>query len=358
MVAAALALGWWMVRTPGAGDPPAGAAAAPPEPRLEPQTTLSSGVVQLMVSGNAALARRTPADLREARSAFEQAVLRDERYAPAHAGLALALGQLAHSGLERPSAVLPKAVEVADRAVELDPTYAPGWLALARVEVQWTRDWNRAELHVRRAIALNPRAEEPASLLARLLVALGRNTEAVEQSLQALQINPASPTLLTSTGIVHHIVGRDADALRYFEQALGVDPSHAEAALWRALTLAAIGRPDEAIEWAVRSRDESAGRPSWVMGYVQARAGRRREAEEVLEAMAVQASQSYLPAMELAYVTLALGQREVALQWIETGVREHSRWAELLAVDRILEPLRDEARYHAALALMKLGESR
>ena len=304
------------------------------------------------------MARGTPADLQEARAAFEQAVGLDERYAPAHAGLAMALVRLFESAAERPGSVLPKAVEHADLAVELDPANALGWQALARAEVQWTRDWNRAELHFRRALALDPKAEEPAARLAQLLAGLGRNAEAVEQSLEALRINPSSPVLLGAAGIVHHLGRRDDDALRYLEQALGADPSYTVAALWRALSLAATGRLDQALEWAQRSQSERFGASPWVVGYVNALAGRRAEAEEVLSAMTTRAQRAYVPPMEFAYLTLALGQHDRALQWIEAGVREKSRWSEWLAVDPKLESVRGEARFRAALASIKLGTVR
>ena len=102
------------------------------------------------------------------RSAFEQAIQRDERYAPAHAGLAQALVQLAAGGAERAEQVLPLAVTHADRAIELDPAQALGWQALAQAEVQWTRDWPRAEMHYRRAVALAPRTEAPAAAAGRV----------------------------------------------------------------------------------------------------------------------------------------------------------------------------------------------
>jgi tetratricopeptide (TPR) repeat protein len=328
------------------------------EPRLAPQATLSSGVVQLMVDGNAALARRTLPGLQQARAAFERAVGLDERYAPAHAGLAMALVLLSESTTVRPGSVLPSAVEHADRAVELDPAGALGWQALARAEVRWTHDWNRAELHFRRALALDPTAEEPAAHLAQLLAALGRSAEAVELSLQALRITPSSPRLLAAAGIVHHLGGRNDDALRYLEQALGAEPSDAVAALWRALCLAAAGRLDEAVEWAQQSQGQGSGAAPWVVGYVHALAGHRVAAEEALSAMTTHAQRAYVPPMAFAYLTLALGQRDGALQWIEIGVRDKSMWSEMLAVDPKLDALRGEPRFRAALASMKLGAAR
>jgi tetratricopeptide (TPR) repeat protein len=198
--AAVAALVWWALPAERNQPQPAEQEAAT-RPRLTSQATLSAGVVQLMVTGNAAVARGGADDLRRARSAFEQAIERDERYAPAHAGLAQALVQLAAGGAERAEQVLPLAVTHADRAIELDPAEALGWQALAQAEVQWTRDWPRAEMHYRRAVALAPKTEAPARLLAELLVATRRGEEAVAQGLSALELNPTSPALQEAIGL-------------------------------------------------------------------------------------------------------------------------------------------------------------
>lgn len=354
--AAVAALVWWSLPAKRNQPQPADQEAAT-QPRLTSQATLSAGVVQLMVTGNAAVARGGADDLRRARSAFEQAIERDERYAPAHAGLAQALVQLAAGGAERAEQVLPLAVTHADRAIELDPAEALGWQALAQAEVQWTRDWPRAEMHYRRAVALAPRTEAPARLLAELLVATRRGEEAVAQGLSALELNPTSPALQEAIGLIYRFAGRGAEALPFFGKALELDPQGSTTVVWQAVTLADLGRLDEAMAAALRVPAD-AGTPTWVVGYVHALAGRRREAADVFNGLAVRATRQYVPAVQFAYLSAALGERGQALDWIETGVREHSPWMHMLAVDPSLGRLRGEPRFKAALTAMKLDGER
>jgi tetratricopeptide (TPR) repeat protein len=356
-VVAVLGLGWWLVRTPRA-EAPAPAAGTPPEPKLGAQATLSSAVVQAMVTGNAALLRGGAGDLVQARAAFEQSVALDERYAPAHAALAHALVRLADAGVERPSAVLPKAIEHGDLAVELDPAGARGWHALARAEVLWTRDWSRAETHYRRAMALDPGAAEAVAGLIELLAAVGRSQEAVDESLKALAVHPRSSTLLTSAGVAQYLAGHYQEALDRFGLARAEGGKEWDVAPWDARARAALGMTNEALE-AARQAAASAGAASaWVVGFVHAQAGRRQEAEEVLAAMGRQVAQGYVPALGFAYVRAALGQRDEALAFVETGVREHSPGSELLLVDPIFAALGSEPRFRAALDELKLGGRR
>jgi serine/threonine-protein kinase len=349
VVLVAAALAWWGQPAPPASEP---SPAAAPEPRLTSQATLSAGVVQLMVSGNAALARGGRADLQGARQAFEQAILRDERYAPAHEGLAAALAGLAAAGWDHPDTVLPQAVTHADRAIELDPSLALAWQALARAEVQLRRDWPRAEMHYRRAIALEQESDA-AARLAELLLATGRRDDALAGSIAALKASPASADRQASTGIVHRFAGRLDEALPYFERALSLNPLHA-AAQWRAVTLADLGRLDEAVAALPKDDDRGAGSAQWARGYVQALRGNRRAAEEIFNDLSTQASREYVPAVQFAYLSSALGQREQALAWIEASVGQHSPWIEMIAVDPVFRSLHEEPRFRTAVTAMQL----
>jgi tetratricopeptide (TPR) repeat protein len=350
--------GWWMARAPRTTPAVTAATTAPARPaaaeaRLGAQATLSSAVVQAMVAGNAALDRGTVPDLMQARAAFEQAVKLDERYAPAHAGLTHALVRLAEAGADRPSALLPTAIQHGDVAVELDPAGALGWYALARAEVLWTRDWPRAEMHYRRAIALDPKAENPPGALAELLVAMGRTNEALEQSDTSLASNPRSISLLRSAAVVHYLAGEYGGALRLLDRARQAGATGPDVDIWLARTRAALGSLDEAA--AAAQNAAAAGGPSWAIGFVRALAGQRQEAEQVLADIGKRATQSYVPALEFAYVRAALGQRDEALAFVGTSVREHSPGSEWLLVDPIFAGLRGDPRFRAALDGLKPG---
>jgi tetratricopeptide (TPR) repeat protein len=325
---------------------------------MAPQVTLNTSVVQLMVTGNDAAAKHSPTELQRARVAYEQAVKADPRYAPAYGALANTLAELAALAVEAPRHLLPVADAYARRAIELDPNHPLGWSALAQAHVQWARNWVGAEAGFRRALELAPDTPSAASQLAQLLAARQRPSEAVEQSLNALQLDRESPVLQTSAGIVHELSDRGAEALPYFERALKQDPAHATAAIWQSATLARLGRFDEALAAAHQARAAMQGAPVWVEGYVLALAGRNGDARAVLQALRSHAQRHYVPATEFAFLHLALGEQDAALTWLERGVEERSRGMELLAVDRKVDPLRGHPRFRAVLASLKLPDAR
>ena len=350
----AAAMGWWGQPAPPA---PQGPPATPPEPRLTSQATMSANVVQLMVAGNGAMALGTADGLRRARDAFTAAAGLDERYAPAHAALADALAQLAAYGAEHPEKVLPPAISHADRSIELDPSLPLAWRALAQAEAQWSRDWPRAEMHYERAMTLAADSGAPASMRAQLLLATGRSDEALTAVQAVLKSNPGSADVQASIGLVYRFAGRPTEALACFDRALALNPKHGHAGVWRAVALADLGRLDEAVA-ATQGATEASDPRFWVAGYLQALSGRRAVAEEAFKALAIEAKRQYVPAIRFAYLSLALGQREQALQWIETSVRERSPGADLIAVDPTFRSLRDEPRFRAAVTAMKLDAAR
>ena len=232
------------------------------ETGIAPQVTLNTQVVQLMVTGNEAAAKQTPTDLKRARTAYEQAVKADPRYAPAYGALANTLAELAALAADQPKELLPVADAYARRAIELDPNHPLGWSAIAQAHAQWTRNWVGAEAGYRRALALEPNTPSAAGNLALLLAGLDRPAEALEQCGKALQLDLESPALQTSAGIVHALTGRGAEALPYLEAALKLQPAYATAAVWQSSTLAELGRHDEALASAQRARTAMGNRRS------------------------------------------------------------------------------------------------
>lgn len=326
------------------------------ERRVAPQSSMDPRVEALMEDAERAMLPRSQTGLQKARDLYESAIAFDPRYAPAHASLSNTLSVLHAFGVERPRDLLPLAQRHARRAIALDPTHALGWHALAHSQVHWTREWSAAEANYRRAIALDPTAINPQFLLAHLLMGLKRPEEAVRQSLHALSLDPGALMLNTSSGIVHYFTRRFEEALRHLDRALAIDQTYATAAFWKALTQAALGRPDEAMHQALAARRAMGNAPTWIVGYVHARSGRLAEAREVLQALDAHRQSHYVPTIELAYLHLALGDRERALTLLAESVDEHSRWIELIAVDPILDPLRDEPRFQALVARMGFPE--
>jgi DNA-binding winged helix-turn-helix (wHTH) protein/tetratricopeptide (TPR) repeat protein len=327
-----------------------------PTRRVGPSETLNDGARQAVADGLALLREsRAQVDLERARQRFERAITLDPGYAPGHAALANILVLLSGFGVEPPMRVLPRAGAAARRAVSLDATLAAGWQALAHVQTQWEWDWEGAERSYRRAIALDPTG--PFNMIyAHLLAGTGRLDAAVAESDRWQMPTPDAPVRLASNCIVKYLARRYEAALAACDAALAEAPDRSLPQVWRALTLSALDRHEAAMQAAIASRQAMSFTPTWVVGYVHARAGRLDQAREVVAAIEAQAAATYVPPVDLALLHAAIGDRDRALDWLERGHRERGRWLELMAVLPPADPLRDQPRFKHLLRSMRLPD--
>lgn len=123
--------------------------------------------------------RRTLESVRRGLEFHEQALARDRRYAPAHAGLADAYNLLGTYSILPPGEAFPKARQAAQQALAIDDTLAEAHAELATVEAsyEWIPAGAAAEL--RRAIELNPAYAPAHQAYAEYLSLLGRHKDAL-----------------------------------------------------------------------------------------------------------------------------------------------------------------------------------
>jgi cellulose synthase operon protein C len=155
----------------------------------------------------------------EANKSFRAALQADDRWAPAHAGLARLLED------EDP----PAAAASAARAIEIDPGLAEPHLLLASLHLDEDRV-DKAKEEIDTVLAINPSQLEAHSLLAAIAYVRDDHATFDREISKVLDINP-------SYGEVYRIAGEQAashyrfdEAVTLAEKGLALDPSDAQAA--------------------------------------------------------------------------------------------------------------------------------
>jgi DNA-binding winged helix-turn-helix (wHTH) protein/TolB-like protein/Tfp pilus assembly protein PilF len=311
----------------------------------EPETR-SSDAYYAYLEGRIAHLRRTRDGVRTAVTRHETAISIDPGFALAHAGLARALTTLGVLGSEPPERVYPRAANAARRAIELDPTLADAYVALGHVQAQYDWDWAGAEESYRRALALDPGLADAHVLLAILLASQDRAGESVALIEEGRQLDPLLPWPFLE-GLCRLWAREHETAARLLASAVAANPSDTMAQFWLAHTHVELGRLDDALAAALGSRAEVGNAPTWLVGYIHARAGRFAEADRVEQALREQSKTVYVPATEFALLSIARGRHDEALDWLERGLAERSRWMDILGVHPFFDPLRDDPRFQA-----------
>jgi TolB-like protein/class 3 adenylate cyclase/Tfp pilus assembly protein PilF len=207
--------------------------------------------------------------LLQARALFERAIKLDPRFAPSHVGLAnnylAAFIEPYIEGEWRNPAVLARAAATAEEALRLEPTDAMAlstlaWVARNRGSKEGLV---QAESLFRRAQAANPSLAD--GRFTEVLIYQGRSAEALDVAREAMRLNHFYPP--NYDGYVGHayiLLGRAAEGISSLERCMARAPTFRPCHYWLAAALADAGRVAEArlhaeatmkIEPTFRARD-------------------------------------------------------------------------------------------------------
>ena len=155
----------------------------------------------------------------EAEVLLEQAVALDPDFAAAYALLGQVHLMRWGLGWSRDPAVLERALELNQRALELDPNQAHAHVTRAQLHAMEGR-FAEAEATARRAIAIDPNRAGAHFMLAMAHAQRGHPLDAAESMRRFLRLNPrSSPAQSGAIAWIHYTTGRTEDAMRSWERA-------------------------------------------------------------------------------------------------------------------------------------------
>lgn len=293
------------------------------------------------------------------------------------------------------------AVQVAQRAVELDPNFVAGWCALADLHVLRAgrmiappreagacaveaaeralqvdgrcapalaaRGWVRAvvELDVANGIGdfeaslrCDPRYWFARALHAWALVAAGRVGEAVAEIRASVELNPWAGWTSGGLGQYLYFAGDAEAGLREVRAAAQRFPDLEISQQQLSLVTSGVGLHDEAISAGRRAVELAPETPlvHSALACALARAGRRREARlqiQTIESMSLPAAGTWL-----ASAHLALGQRERAIESLRVARQIGAPQFVYAFVDPRLEPLHGDAAFERLRPSPRGGQAR
>jgi TolB-like protein/Tfp pilus assembly protein PilF len=317
---------------------------------------------ELYLKGRYFWNRRTGENLKKAADYFQQSIGKDPRYALAYSGLAdchVLLPAYAELG-SNPRDELPKALEAARKAVELDDTLAEAHTSLARALAS-NLQLSAAMSEFKRAIELNPSYATAHQWFGECLQSQRRVEEALAELKRAQELDPLSLIINSVLGFAFDTVGKSDEAITQLHKTIEMDPNFANAHGMLGNVLEHRGQLKEAVvEYEKCSGSDPIDLAQLAAAYFLV--GRKAEAQQLWDKLKSLSERQYVPAYSMAVVQLAFGDKDEAIRLLEKSYEDHAPFdsADLgwILVDHRLDPLRSDPRFKKLITRIFSGEPR
>ncbi len=290
---------------------------------------------------------------------LQRAIQLDPNYAPAYAALAGTYYVAMFEGVIPAKEANAKWRAAVTRALELDDTLAEAHLSLAFLLHYDDWNWRDGERDYLRTVQLNPNLADAHLNYGDCLASTGRTNEALAETTRGLHLDPNVLFSYLIQGYALLRARRYDEAIEHGRKMLGLDMPGGVGWAHFVLGLAYDfkGVPTQAIEELQQALPWPEGQGYRVAALARAFAvsGRKGEALKelgILQGMPASPQHSY----GMAVVYTALSDRDRAFEWLDKAYDERDYQMSLIKVDPRMDSLRADPRYAELLRRMGLPE--
>jgi TolB-like protein/Tfp pilus assembly protein PilF len=310
--------------------------------------TQNTEAYQLYLKGRFFWNKRTGQNLNKAADYFNQAIAADPAYALAYVGLSDSYLLMPLYGAGTPQDCYPKAKAAAEKALQLDNASAEAHTSRAQIFCYYDLDFKQAIQEFQRAIELNPNYPTGHQWYgSSALAAVGRFDEAITQVKRAIELDPLSLVINTDMGNTYYRARRYDEAIDQMRKTVEMDPGFYYVHWNLGSALAARGDLSAAIEEYLKARALNDD-PSMLglLAHAYAISGNRNEAMKIRDQLEALAKQRYVSAYTFTLVYLGLGDKEMALRWLEKAYQDRAGDSlRFIKVDPLLDALHGDPRF-------------
>ena len=318
--------------------------------RLEQHHRVNPAAHELFLRARYFQAKFTPPDIERAIAHFEQAILQDQAFAAAYAGLALAcMNRATALGADLTVAgqrlLLANGKAAAQKALAIDDTLAEAYAVLGMILLFHDRDWPGAERALESALEFDSNSVPAHAYRTVLAVTTLNRTRAVHEMRSAVELDPLNLHIRAEAGECSYWIRDCALAVAYASQVLDLDPLFPRAHFVLGRVHEAEGRIAEAIteyeRAGVITGDAGAARRALQRG---GPAGYYRWTLRAGITGMPRCSHRGRPLYE-ARVHSRLGNVDEAMRLLEQAYHERECMLVLLKAYEWFDPLRSDARF-------------
>ncbi len=281
---------------------------------------------------------------------YQKALALDPTYALPLAGLAFNYTAGLLNGDAEPAVMRPLAQDAEKRALQADPDLAEvqGSLGYVAFLIDW--DW-AAEAALRRATELDPHYALARRMLGVLLSHTYRHAEAAASMQQAIDLEPLEAINHAIASQVAFQARNYDRAVEHANQALSLDPKFWIGFMQLGQVYEREHKTDLALEALSNAERISGGNSKTIStrGYSLAKAGKTKEARDLLRTLETRSRRQYVPPYAMALVNAGLDEPEAAFTWLDRAYKARDVHLIFLTVDPKWDPYRDDPRFKALL---------
>ena len=178
--------------------------------------------------------------------------------------------------------------------------------------------------------------------------------KAIEESKTALEFEPYSPIINMQLGVTYICQGEYQKAVDQLVKTVGFDSTNAIS--HNRLGMAYIGMKqfDKAQLHFRKATDLAPGNTRFLsnLGFAEAAAGKIDEAKKNKLELVSQMKTKYVPAYDLAVISLGLGEDQEALQYLELAFKNREPWMPFIGMNPLFASLKDNARFQSLVQKM------
>ena len=285
---------------------------------------------------------------------FSRATQMDPNYAPAYAGMGIAY--VWQSGSDRK--VNLKAREAADKALQIDDSVGEAHYLLGWVAYYYDWNWPDAEKEFRRAIELNPSFGEAHYGYALYLNSAGRHGEAIAEIQRAQEVDPIVFIQKVDAGNIYACASQYDRAIKQLRDASDLKPNDVRVhGVLGDIYLYKGMQPESAAEYrkAAQLNGDPAGR-RLALTAADAVSGNRTKASAILSDLANLPEQYVNWPVDLAKQYALLGEKNLAMTWLEKAYAEHSYALLDIRCMRQFDVLQSDPRFQNLLRRMNFPQ--
>jgi serine/threonine protein kinase/Tfp pilus assembly protein PilF len=294
---------------------------------------------------------RTEESFRTAVELLEKAIELDPGYALAHSGLALVYDTLALYSSIPPGLAGMRAKDHAQKALAIDSTLAEAHTALGFALLLFNWDWEGSEASFRTAINNNPNFIGGHHWYALMLALQGRYDDALQRMEKALQLDPLSFVWNSHKGWILYFARRNKEAVNQLHRAIHIAPNFALSHHFLGLVYLQMAKLEDAIQEFSEASKLSGNHPAPCagLGFAHGLLGRKAEALRHLEILNGLARQRHVSPFFCSWIYLGLGNTDAAMEQLEMAYAQRCGWTAHLYVDPMMDSLRSNPRFHDLL---------